>query len=91
MTIRHTRRDPVVNAFTYGSYHWLIDVDAPPALPDRCGRWPASTSADHGDGRRARACAPSIDAFLALHGVDLDGGTVTMLTTLACSATCSTR
>ena len=35
VSIRHHRRDPVVNRFVYGSYYWLIDVDQPPRAANR--------------------------------------------------------
>ena len=37
VTVRHSRRAPVRNAFRYGSYMWLFDLDRPPRLP-----WPFS-------------------------------------------------
>ncbi|MFE1467184.1 DUF1365 domain-containing protein [Nocardiopsis dassonvillei] len=117
-TVRHVRSEPVRNAFAYGTYYWLVDLDDPPRP-----RWPLSVLAgfrakDHAvDGDRApvvtRAsaeagaptvtCVPAgtgtgtgaarrdragawarelradIDALLAEHGVDLDGGRVLML------------
>lgn len=125
-TVRHVRSEPVRNAFAYGTYYWLVDLDDPPRL-----RWPLRALAgfrakDHAvDGDRspavtrasAEAGAPTctctsadteaptdtrvpavartarrdradgwarelradIDALLAEHGVDLDGGRVLML------------
>lgn len=131
-TVRHVRSEPVRNAFAYGTYYWLVDLDDPPRP-----RWPLSVLAgfrakDHAvDGDRAPAVtrasadtgapadasAPTgvrtsadtgvpadtrvptdtgaarrdradgwarelradIDALLAEHGVDLDGGRVLML------------
>ncbi|MCP3017121.1 DUF1365 domain-containing protein [Nocardiopsis dassonvillei] len=113
-TVRHVRSEPVRNAFAYGTYYWLVDLDDPPRP-----RWPLNVLAgfrakDHAvDGDRAPAVthasaesgaptatrAPNdtgaarrdradgwarelradIDALLAAHGVDLDGGRVLML------------
>ncbi|WDZ92989.1 DUF1365 domain-containing protein [Nocardiopsis sp. HUAS JQ3] len=107
-TVRHVRSEPVCNAFAYGTYYWLVDLDDPPRL-----RWPlralagfrakdhavdgAHASADTGapadtrapavarTARRdradgwARELRADIDALLAEHGVDLDGGRVLML------------
>ncbi|HVV77380.1 MAG TPA: DUF1365 domain-containing protein [Mycobacteriales bacterium] len=33
VTIRHTRLAPIRNAFRYGSFCWLIDIDDPQPLP----------------------------------------------------------
>ncbi|WP_082166763.1 DUF1365 domain-containing protein [Nocardiopsis sp. RV163] len=113
-TVRHVRSEPVRNAFAYGTYYWLVDLDDPPRL-----RWPLRALAgfrakDHAvDGDRspaatrtspeagapadtrvptgtgaarrdradgwARELRADIDALLAEHGVDLDGGRVLML------------
>ncbi|WP_231972382.1 DUF1365 domain-containing protein [Nocardiopsis alborubida] len=95
-TVRHVRSEPVRNAFAYGTYYWLVDLDDPPRP-----RWPLRALAgfragDHtADGARvparaarrgreradgwARELRADIDALLAAHGVDLDGGRVLML------------
>ncbi|QUX27460.1 DUF1365 domain-containing protein [Nocardiopsis akebiae] len=113
-TVRHVRSEPVRNAFAYGTYYWLVDLDDPPRLrwPLRVlagfrakdhavdgDRSPAATRAlpeagapagprvpaDTGTARRdradgwARELRADIDALLAEHGVDLDGGRVLML------------
>ncbi|WP_344892913.1 DUF1365 domain-containing protein [Actinomadura meridiana] len=78
-TLTHVRPDPVRNAFRYGTYLWLVDLDAL-ASPS----WPLRVLAgfrarDHvGDpGRSIRA---NLDAFLTEHGVRLSGGSILMLT-----------
>ena len=77
-TVRHSRTSPVVNVFTYRTYHWLVDLDRLPAL-----QWPLRALArfdphDHGTGGCVSLRA-DVDAFLAEQGVDLHGGHVTML------------
>lgn len=55
-TVRHVRSEPVRNAFAYGTYYWLVDLDDPPRL-----RWPLRALAgfrakDHAvDGDRSPA------------------------------------
>ncbi|WP_435106779.1 DUF1365 domain-containing protein [Nocardiopsis synnemataformans] len=123
-TVRHVRSEPVRNAFAYGTYYWLVDLDDPPRLrwPLRAlagfrsgdhtvdgtrapadarasvgtrapadARVPARAAADapvHGRTARrgrdradgwARELRADIDALLAGHGVDLEGGRVLML------------
>lgn len=77
-TIEHRRLVPITHSFAYRSYYWFVDLDHLPALP-----WPLRPlarfeSSDHcGDpGSRLRT---NVDSFLALRGVDLEGGAVTML------------
>jgi DUF1365 family protein len=77
--IRHVRRGPVANDFTYSSYLWLVDLDDPPVLPGPLRPLAGFRSADHftGDAPSIRA---GLEDFLAGHGVDLAGGRVLMLT-----------
>ena len=79
VSIRHHRRDPVVNRFVYGSYYWLIDVDRPPLLPILLRSLARFDPADHGAGDAPR-CARTSRAFLAAHGIDIDGGPISLLT-----------
>ena len=77
-TIVHARSTPLRNAFRYQSYLWLVDVDDLP-------RWPAAlrplarfAAADHlGDPQQP--ISANVRAYLALHGIDLQGGQVLML------------
>jgi hypothetical protein len=76
--IFHDRRAPLRNTFSYGTYQWLVDVDA---LPRPRG-WPrllaGFRSRDHlGDPRLA--IRANVDHFLRARGVDLGGGRVLML------------
>jgi DUF1365 family protein len=79
VTIRHHRRDPVVNRFEYGSYYWLIDVDHPPVLPTLLRPLARFDSADHGIGTDC-TLRQDIESFLATHHVHLDGGPISLLT-----------
>ncbi len=72
-TIRHTRRSPIRRSFTHRADTWLVDLDH---LPEHgiLGRFEAR---DHlGDPHRT--IRANVDAFLALHGVDISGGRVLM-------------
>ncbi|WP_229715618.1 DUF1365 domain-containing protein [Mangrovihabitans endophyticus] len=73
--VRHVRTAPLRHAFAYRTYQWLVDLDH---LPRR--RWLASFQArDHlGDPRRS--IRANVEAYLAGHGIDLDGGPIRMLT-----------
>jgi uncharacterized protein len=64
--------------FRHGLYMWLVDLDDPPRLPRGLRALGAIRSRDHlaNPGRTIRE---NVDAFLAGHGVDLEGGKVLML------------
>ncbi len=79
VSIRHARRDPVENRFRYGSYYWLIDIDRPPALPIPLRPLARFDVRDHRQ-EPAQTLRASIDSFLASRGIDLAGGTVSLLT-----------
>ncbi len=73
VTIAHTRRTPFKRAFTHRSTMWLVDLDD---LPDHgfLGRFEAR---DHlGDPRAT--LRENVEAFLALHDIELDGGRILM-------------
>ena len=72
-TITHTRRTPFTRRFTHRSHTWVVDLDD---LPDHglLGRFEAR---DH-LGDPARTIRGNLEAFLADHGVTLDGGRVLM-------------
>ena len=76
-TIRHTRRRPFRRTFELRSHTWVVDLDD---LPDhgRLGRLLGRFEGrDHlGDPRRS--IRENLEAFLAAHDVDLDGGRVLM-------------
>ena len=73
-TIRHTRRTPFRRSFTHRSHTWLVDLDAAArprrARPVRGARPPRR--------RRTASIRDNVDAFLALHDIDLRGGRVLM-------------
>jgi uncharacterized protein len=82
----HERRTPVRNLFRYGVYMWHVDLDELPEIDSRLWAFGADRrgvttirSRDHlGDPRRP--IRANLDAYLRLHGVDLEGGPVTLLT-----------
>ena len=92
--IAHARTAPVRNAFAYRTYQWYVDLDDLPRLPRWLAPLAGFRAADHlGEashpgGARHPGRAPSagasirrnVDAYLAGHGIDLGGGTITMLT-----------
>jgi DUF1365 family protein len=72
--IDHTRAQPVRHDVHHRSYLWFVDLDE---LPDH-GPLARFEARDHlGDSRRT--LRENVDAYLAEHGVDLDGGRITML------------
>ena len=74
VTIRHTRRQPLRHEFTYRSTTWLVDLDHLPE-PNVLAAFEAR---DHlGDPNSSLRA--NVDAFLARHGIDLQGGRVRML------------
>ncbi|MET8943344.1 DUF1365 domain-containing protein [Streptomyces sp. NPDC004542] len=78
-TIAHVRTAPRRYALRHRTYLWLVDPDRPPRLPPLLRPLARFDPRDHftGDQPSIRA---GLDAFLAAHGVFLDGGRVLMLT-----------
>ena len=82
----HERRTPLRNLFRYGVYMWLVDLDELDELDRRLWAFGSNRrglttirSRDHlGDPRRS--IRANLDAYLALHGIDLEGGRVALLT-----------
>jgi len=82
----HDRRTPVRHRFRYGVYMWHVDLDELAELDRRLWAFGADRRAvttirtrDHlGDPRRP--IRENLDAYLRLHGIDLEGGPVTLLT-----------
>jgi DUF1365 family protein len=72
-TIRHTRRTPFRRTFTHRSRTWLVDLDH---LPDHgvLGRFEAR---DH-LGDPEAPLKQNVERFLALNGVEPDGGRIVM-------------
>jgi uncharacterized protein len=76
--IRHVRTTPVANSFSYHSYQWLVDLDALPRLHPLLRPLARFVPSDH-LGDPAHSIRQNVDRFLALHDIDLHGGTVRML------------
>ena len=74
-TITHVRRTPFHRRFTHSSHTWLVDLDD---LPDHgmLGRFEAR---DH-LGAPDASIRENVEAFLALHDIDLGGGRILMAT-----------
>ncbi|MHA7276250.1 DUF1365 domain-containing protein [Arthrobacter sp. HLT1-21] len=77
-TIRHVRRTPLRNEFTYRSYSWFVDLDDLPQLPRLLRPFAVFAAADH-LGDPERSIRANVAAYLAAQGIDDDGGRVTML------------
>ncbi|MFD5257426.1 DUF1365 domain-containing protein [Streptomyces bobili] len=78
-TIRHVRTTPWRYVLRHRTYMWLVDPDRPPQLPLLLRPLARFDPRDHftADQPSLRA---GLDAFLAGHGIDLEGGPVVMLT-----------
>lgn len=77
-TIRHVRRGPVRNDFTYRSFLWLIDLDHVPRLPGPLRLLAGFRAADHG-GDPGESLRANLESYLEAEGVDTGGGRVLML------------
>jgi DUF1365 family protein len=76
-SVHHARTEPVVHRFRTRSQQWLVDVDDLPQL-GRLAPLARFEARDH-LGDPDRSLRQNVDAFLATHGVDLEGGRVMML------------
>lgn len=77
-TVRHVRREPVRNDFTYRTVMWLVDLDRLPRLPGPLRALADFRAADH-VGAPELSLRRNIDGYLGEQGIDLDGGRVLML------------
>lgn len=77
--IIHVRRSPVTHRFAYRGYCWYIDIDKPPRLPFGLRAFANFQARDHFRGAADDTLRQRVDRFLAAHGVELGGGTVTAL------------
>jgi DUF1365 family protein len=81
--ITHLRRAPVYHYFEHCSYSWYVDIDHVPRLPRWLRPFARFEARDHFWAPRAGEPNDSlrqrIDGFLAEHGIDLRGGTITAL------------
>jgi DUF1365 family protein len=76
-SIVHARTSPVRHRFRSRSHTWLVDLDDLPRL-GVMGRLAAFESRDH-LGDPDRSLRENLDAFLATHEIDLQGGRILML------------
>jgi len=76
--VRHARKRDLDYRFSHPIYLWLVDLDAMPRLPFWLRPFARFHPADH-IGDPDRSIRQNVDAFLAAHGVDLQGGRVLML------------
>ena len=77
--ITHLRRAPVHHYFEHRSYSWYVDIDRLPELPRWLRPFARFEASDHLDGAPDDTLRQRVDNFLADHGIDLRGGTVTAL------------
>ena len=77
-TIRHARTETVDHRFTYRQAMWLVDLDHLPTVPAWLRPLLRFDAADH-LGDPERSIRHNVDAFLADHTIDLDGGRILML------------
>ncbi len=78
-TIAHVRTAPRRYRLRHRTYMWLIDPDHPPQLPRPLRSLARFDPRDHFTGDGLPSIRAGLDAFLAGHGVRLDGGRVVML------------
>ena len=80
--IKHARVEPVRNVFAYNSHTWLVDIDDLPRYPGVLApllRRLASFEARDHVGDPDRTLRQNVDAFLAEHDIDVQGGRIQML------------
>ncbi|GHJ91130.1 DUF1365 domain-containing protein [Streptomyces sp. NE5-10] len=76
--ITHVRRTPLRHALRHRTYLWCVDPDRLPVLPRPLRPLARFDARDHFAGT-AGSVRAGLDAYLAAHGVDLEGGRVVML------------
>ena len=76
-TIRHIRRTPFKRTFTHEQHTWLVDLDH---LPDHGALRHVKGSFEARDhlGEPDRSIKDNVEQFLALNGVETDGGRIVM-------------
>lgn len=77
-TVTHVRTGPVRHTLRHGTYLWFIDIDRPPRLPLPLRPLARFEARDHLAGDRP-TLRGRLEEYLRSHGIDLDGGPVTML------------
>ncbi|MFF8691133.1 DUF1365 domain-containing protein [Streptomyces sp. NPDC015144] len=76
--ITHARTTPLRHSFRHRTYLWCVDLDRLPVLPRPVRPLARFDARDHFGGGTDSIRA-GLDAHLAAHGIELDGGRVTML------------
>jgi uncharacterized protein len=81
--ITHLRRAPVHHYFEQRGYCWYVDLDNLPRLPQWLRPFAKFEARDHFSTPAAEGVDDTlrhrVDAFLAEHGIELPGGTITAL------------
>jgi uncharacterized protein len=77
--VAHGRTERVVHRFAYRHAMWLVDLDDLPVLPRGLRGLARFAGRDH-LGNPDATIRANVDAFLADHGITLDGGRVLALT-----------
>ncbi len=77
--VRHARTGPVRHCFAHRTYQWFVDIDELPRLPLPLRPLARFEARDH-LGDPAATIRANVDAFLALHAIDLGGGPIRLLT-----------
>ena len=77
-TTVHSRNEPIRRVFRHPVCLWFVDLDDLPAPPWWLRPLVSFRSADH-LGDPGLSLRTNIDVWLAAHGIDLNGGRVTML------------
>lgn len=76
--VRHRRSAPLVHTVRHRSVSWYVDLDRLPNLPAGL-RWLARFEARDHLGDPGRTIRANVEAVLAERGIDLAGGTISML------------
>ncbi|WP_418961242.1 DUF1365 domain-containing protein [Streptomyces tritici] len=76
--ITHVRRVPLRHTLRHRTYLWCVDLDRLPVLPRPLRPLARFDARDHFAGT-AGSLRAGLDAYLAAHGIDLEGGRVVML------------
>lgn len=72
ITVKHVRREPLLNSFAYRSYQWFIDPENPPKLPWWLAPFAQFRSRDH-LGSPEKTIGANLRDYLAEHGVAAEG------------------
>jgi hypothetical protein len=78
--ITHLRRTPVHHYFEHRGYSWYVDIDRLPQLQRWLRPFARFDATDHLAGAPNDSLRQRINALLADHDIDLNGGRITALT-----------